>query len=149
MKILLRGLYLVLKYEGDEWSQVEFKLKALGMEKKRSSRIFGIKEGEFYRLNSSYEDDIIRRTVVPYGDYDDINAAVYNDGSYGDNRVNCCIFRIVPDVNMEVSVQLPKYLTIVDIKRIANTWSRVYKTLLEILTEAEIDIKFKKNEEVK
>jgi len=146
MKILLRGLNLVVKYEEGEWEQVEAKMKSLGMEKRKSNRIFGSYEGEFYRLNSSYDDEIIKRTVIPYGGYDDINATAYGDSAYEYNGVNCCVFRIVPNESGEVLIPLPKYLTVVDIKKIVQIWSKVYKILLDIITDAEIEIKFKKEE---
>ena len=128
--------YLVIKYEGSEWEEIEQKLIALGLEKRETENAWGKGDRlEFYRESNEELKRSIMGNLMDLNVYDDINSPLVDEWA-----VNIAVFRVIPNKKGEVVVELDKYLTVCELNRLVKTYVRVYEALFNIVTE-DVDVK--------
>jgi hypothetical protein len=133
---------LVLKYRPEEWAVLERKWQELGLERRRTTNLWGVNwEAEFYRERNSLMEGLIRGLFesagLRYRIISDINSPILRDG-----RVNVGILRVVPNSDFEVRAPLPHLLNIDDLVVIRDTLANAVKLLLQVVTNVECKIKF-------
>lgn len=135
-----------LRYEENEWAELEAKLKGMGLSLGTSNNLWGMeKSGQFYRETNSELINAVHETLRPImrtmgGDTigtmtDNVNQSFFKNGS-----LNIAIFRVVPDADGYVYAPLSKFLTVVDINAIGKVMAKLYEVLFNTITEAEISI---------
>jgi hypothetical protein len=133
---------LVLKYRREEWEILERKWRELGLERRRTTNLWGVNwEAEFYRERNSLMEGLIRGLFesagLRYRIISDINSPILRDG-----RVNVGILRVVPNSDFEVRAPLPHLLNIDDLVVIRDTLANAVKLLLQVVTNMECEVKF-------
>jgi hypothetical protein len=133
---------LLLKYRQEEWAMLEEKWRELGLERRRTTNLWGVNwEAEFYRERNSVMEGLIRSLFeaegLRYRILSDINSPVFRDG-----RVNVGILRVIPDSNYEVKAPLPHLVNIDDLIYIRDIIASAVKLILRIVTHAECEVKF-------
>jgi hypothetical protein len=133
---------LILRYRPEEWQVLERKWCELGLERRKSENLWGVGwVGEFYRERNLVMESMIRRMLDAAGlrfrILSDINSSILKDG-----RVNVGILRVVPDENLEVRAPLPHLINIDDLVCIRDTLASVIKLILQVVTEAECEVRF-------
>jgi hypothetical protein len=133
---------LLLKYRPEEWAVLERKWQELGLERRRTTNLWGVNwESEFYRERNSLMEGLIRGLFesagLRYRIISDINSPILRDG-----RVNVGILRVVPNSDFEVRAPLPHLLNIDDLVVIRDTLANAVKLLLQVVTNMECEVKF-------
>jgi hypothetical protein len=133
---------LVLKYRREEWEILERKWRELGLERRRTTNLWGVNwEAEFYKERNSMAEGLIRGLFesagLRYRIISDINSPILRDG-----RVNVGILRVVPNSDFEVRAPLPHLLNIDDLVVIRDTLANSVKLLLQVVTNMECEVKF-------
>jgi hypothetical protein len=131
-----------LKYRPEEWAVLERKWQELGLERRRTTNLWGVNwEAEFYRERNSLMEGLIRGLFESAGlrhrIISDINSSILRDG-----RVNVGILRVVPNSDFEVRAPLPHLLNIDDLIYLRDTLTNAVKLLLQVVTNVECEIKF-------
>jgi hypothetical protein len=145
MKIKLkfqRGLqYLDIVYSEEERKLLAEKLHGLGLTESETVAGFGNNQKlKYFRSTNRELSQFLQMGEGRYSNYvDDINAPLFRDGSG-----NVAIFRVIPDDSGKVSILLSNYLSIADLRLIANMMRESYTKILNIASEKEIEIKIKK-----
>jgi len=141
-------------YENDEWVKIEKKLKELGLEKGKTSMLWGKNNlsCEFYResdhelLSAFLESFKTKIEDLNITLIDNINRPFCKYRTF-----NIAIFRIIPTNNV-VEVELDDLLTIDQFNGICRVIVKLYEFIFSIAMEIEVNIRIKNvkvEEEVK
>jgi hypothetical protein len=132
--------YLIIQYENCEWDTIENILtNVLGLEKREVINGWGkgIKLMCYVETNQELKD-YVYRTFRSDKWFDNINEPfVHLD------YVNLAFLRVIPDEKRRVYIPLDKFLTIAELNQIVYSIVDIYKILLNLANDVEINISVK------
>lgn|SRR3990167_8122004 len=128
---------LELEYENTEWTDIEGKLKELGLAKSHTSKGFGRLPLDFYQERDAELKQLLDNTLINgSGLIDDINRPLL------DNYFNIALFRVIPNDN-KVKIRLDKFVTLVDVRDLTQNIKGVLENLFSIVSKREIKIEIR------
>lgn len=133
-----------VKYEGNEWNELSLKLESMGLRKATTSQMWGGQSGTYYREENSelrrmvQNTLIVNDTTIDYSLCDDINAQFISASNQ--SSFNVAIFRVIPDSDGYIIVDIPKFLNVLELNRIGKTVSAIYQVLFNVVVNAEVTI---------